>query len=73
METIRCSLGIMAHNEEANIGRLLARVRESRFPWVAIAEVLVITSGCTDRSRCSRQPAPARVRVSPGPAVYGTP
>ena len=50
METIRCSLGIMAHNEEANIGRLLARVRASSFQWVAIAEVLVITSGCTDRT-----------------------
>ncbi|MBP6015984.1 MAG: glycosyltransferase [Candidatus Promineofilum sp.] len=48
METIRCSLGIMAHNEEANIGRLLARVRASSFQRVEIAEILVIASGCTD-------------------------
>ena len=50
METIRCSLGIMAHNEEANIGRLLARIRASNFQRVEIAEILVIASGCTDRT-----------------------
>ncbi|MCA9866588.1 MAG: glycosyltransferase [Anaerolineales bacterium] len=50
METIRCSLGIMAHNEEANIGRLLARVRAASFERVEIAETLVVASGCTDRT-----------------------
>ncbi len=41
-------MGIMAHNEEANIGRLLARVRESRLNDVEIAEIIVVASGCTD-------------------------
>jgi cellulose synthase/poly-beta-1,6-N-acetylglucosamine synthase-like glycosyltransferase len=50
MEPIRCSLGIMAHNEEANIGRLLARLRASRFAWVEVGEVIVVASGCTDRT-----------------------
>ena len=48
MNTISCSLGIMAHNEAANIGRLLARVRESRFERVEVAEIIVVASGCTD-------------------------
>lgn len=38
----------MAHNEEANIGRLLARVRESQFSEVEIVEIIVVASGCTD-------------------------
>jgi cellulose synthase/poly-beta-1,6-N-acetylglucosamine synthase-like glycosyltransferase len=50
MEQIRCSLGIMAHNEEANIGRLLTRVRASKLERVAIAEIIVVASGCTDRT-----------------------
>lgn len=48
MKPLRCSLGIMAHNEEANIGRLLARVRESRLSRVDVAEIIVVASGCTD-------------------------
>jgi cellulose synthase/poly-beta-1,6-N-acetylglucosamine synthase-like glycosyltransferase len=48
MELIRCSLGIMAHNEESNIGRLLARARASRLERVDIAEIIVVASGCTD-------------------------
>lgn len=50
MNPIRCSLGIMAHNEEANIGRLLARVRDSLFQTVEVGEIIVVTSGCTDRT-----------------------
>lgn len=50
MNSIRCSLGIMAHNEEANIGRLLARVRDSQFQVVEVREIIVVTSGCTDRT-----------------------
>lgn len=38
----------MAHNEEANIGRLLARVCESRLDEVEIVEIIVVASGCTD-------------------------
>lgn len=38
----------MAHNEEANIGRLLARVGASRLESVDVAEIIVVASGCTD-------------------------
>lgn len=50
MNSVRCSLGIMAHNEEANIGRLLARVLASRLERVEIVEIIVVASGCTDRT-----------------------
>ena len=45
-----CSVGIMAHNEEANIGRTLRAVLEQQGPSVRIEEVIVIASGCTDRT-----------------------
>ena len=48
MPPINCSLGIMAHNEAANIGRLLARVAASRLERVRVAEIIVVASGCTD-------------------------
>lgn len=43
-------MGIMAHNEEANIGRLLVRVQESRLETVELEEIIVVASGCTDRT-----------------------
>jgi biofilm PGA synthesis N-glycosyltransferase PgaC len=45
---IRCSVGITAHNEEANIGELLAAMRNQRLHNVQISEVIVVASGCTD-------------------------
>lgn len=45
---IRCSVGITAHNEEANIGRLLEAMLEQRLDQVEIAEIIVVASGCTD-------------------------
>ncbi len=45
-----CSVGIMAHNEEANIGRTIRAVLQQQGPSVHIKEVLVIASGCTDRT-----------------------
>jgi poly-beta-1,6-N-acetyl-D-glucosamine synthase len=47
---IRCSLGITAHDEEANIGRLLEAVASQRTSSVVVTEVVVIASGCTDRT-----------------------
>lgn len=38
----------MAFNEEANIGRLLTRLRAQKLKKVAIAEIIVVVSGCTD-------------------------
>lgn len=47
---IRCSVGITAYNEEANIGRLLQAVIDQRLYEVEISEIIVVASGCTDRT-----------------------
>jgi biofilm PGA synthesis N-glycosyltransferase PgaC len=49
-ECIKCSVGIMAHNEEANIGRAIRAILEQQAPSLHIAEVIVVASGCTDRT-----------------------
>ncbi len=49
-EYVRCSVGIMAHNEEANIGRAIRAVLEQQSLSVHIEEVIVVASGCTDRT-----------------------
>jgi poly-beta-1,6-N-acetyl-D-glucosamine synthase len=45
---IRCSMGIMAHNEASNIGKLLESITSQRLSAVALTEIIVIASGCTD-------------------------
>jgi biofilm PGA synthesis N-glycosyltransferase PgaC len=50
MDLIRCSFGVMAHDEEANIGQLLQRLLEQKLTTVTIAEIIVVASGCTDRT-----------------------
>jgi len=47
---IACSLGIMAHNEERNVSRLLNAVVSQRMSRVVVSEILVIASGCTDNT-----------------------
>jgi cellulose synthase/poly-beta-1,6-N-acetylglucosamine synthase-like glycosyltransferase len=47
---IHCSVGITAHNEEANIGQLLDAMRNQRLHQVEISEIIVVASGCTDRT-----------------------
>jgi Glycosyl transferase family 2 len=47
-EYIGCSIGIMAHNEEANIGRTIRAVLGQQGPSFLIEEVIVVASGCTD-------------------------
>jgi len=49
-EFIACSIGIMAYNEEANLARTLQSVLEQTGPTVRIEEVIVVASGCTDRT-----------------------
>jgi len=49
-EYIGCSIGIMAYNEEANIGHTLCAMLEQDGPAVRIEEVIVVASGCTDRT-----------------------
>ena len=40
----------MAYNEEANIGRLLRSLLRQRFTHCYLREILVVASGCTDRT-----------------------
>lgn len=47
---INCSIGIMAYNEEANIGRLLEALLAQETNTVHIGEIVVVASGCTDRT-----------------------
>src|SRR5436309_10864840 len=49
-EYINCSVGIMAYNEEANIGRTIRSVLEQQGLSTRIMEVIVVASGCTDRT-----------------------
>jgi biofilm PGA synthesis N-glycosyltransferase PgaC len=49
-DTIKCSVGITAYNEEANIGRLLQAMIDQRLTEVEITEIIVVASGCTDRT-----------------------
>ncbi len=49
-ETIKCSVGITAHNEEANIAQILQGMLEQRLHQVEITEIIVVASGCTDRT-----------------------
>ena len=48
--SIACSIGIMAYNEEANIGRLLEALVSQRTAKVTLSEIVVVASGCTDRT-----------------------
>lgn len=48
--TIRCSVGITAYNEEANIAKLLAAMLTQELNKVEITEIIVVASGCTDRT-----------------------
>ena len=48
--TVTCSIGVMAYNEEANIGRLLERLQRQQLDTVSIGEIIVVASGCTDRT-----------------------
>src|SRR5579885_2398654 len=47
---IGCSVGIMAYNEEANIERTLRAILRQEGSSMYIEEVLVVASGCTDRT-----------------------
>jgi len=49
-ETIKCSVGITAHNEEANIAQILEAMLNQRLHMAEIAEIIVVASGCTDHT-----------------------
>jgi biofilm PGA synthesis N-glycosyltransferase PgaC len=45
-----CSVGVMAYNEEANIASAIATILGQRLTSSRIAEVIVVASGCEDRT-----------------------
>src|SRR5438477_2571364 len=47
---IHCTIGVTAHNEEQNIARLLTSLLTQDLIHVAIDGVVVVASGCTDRT-----------------------
>lgn len=47
---LRCSVGVTAYNEEANIGPLLDALLNQHLHDVEITEIIVIASGCTDNT-----------------------
>lgn len=47
---INCSMGIMAYNEENNIGQLLDTLVSQRLKRVCLTEIVVVASGCTDNT-----------------------
>ena len=49
MKEITIGIGIAAHNEEANIGRLLENLSNQPLEdFLILEEIIVVTSGCTD-------------------------
>lgn len=50
MPTLGCSVGIMAYNEEANIAKAVEAILTQRLAWGEIAELVIVASGCTDRT-----------------------
>ncbi|MBN1641080.1 MAG: glycosyltransferase [Anaerolineae bacterium] len=65
-EPLRCSIGVMAYNEERNIGNLLQALCAQQLDTVAIGEVVVVASGCTDNTECVVQDemaCDARIRL----------
>jgi cellulose synthase/poly-beta-1,6-N-acetylglucosamine synthase-like glycosyltransferase len=50
MDTVPFSMGITAHNEEANIGSLLEAVLQQEFNAAILTEIIVVISGCTDNT-----------------------
>ncbi|HIE38058.1 MAG TPA: glycosyltransferase [Anaerolineales bacterium] len=66
MKRISCCVAVMAYNEEANIGKMLKALCQQRLTHVQIAEIIVVASGCVDRTEgivrqfCRRD---ARVRL----------
>lgn len=47
---VHCCVALMAYNEEGNIGRLLEALCAQRLDRVAIDEIVVVASGCIDRT-----------------------
>lgn len=49
-EKISYSVGVMAYNEEANIERTLRALLQQKSEYTHLSEIIVVASGCTDRT-----------------------
>ena len=47
---IECTIGIMAFNEEKNIGKLIDALLRQKLKEVEIKKIVVVASGCTDQT-----------------------
>jgi biofilm PGA synthesis N-glycosyltransferase PgaC len=47
---LKCCVATMAYNEEVNIGQMMKAVLAQQLEQVEISEILVVASGCTDRT-----------------------
>ena len=45
-----CCVGVMAYNEERNIGHLLEALRRQEVSCCRVDQIIVVASGCTDRT-----------------------
>ena len=50
MNVLTASVGVMAYNEEQNIGKLLAALKGQSLENVEIRQIIVVSSGSTDRT-----------------------
>src|SRR6202011_1537934 len=70
-EPMRVSVAVPAYNEERNIGLLIDSLRSQKTRRAEIAEIVVVASGCTDRTaeivreRQKRRGTPVRLIVEP--------
>ena len=68
---MRVSIAVPAYNEERNIGQLLDSLRAQRTKRAKIVEIVVVASGCTDRTaaivreRAARPGVPVRLIEEP--------
>ena len=49
-DKIHCSVGVMAYNEEKNIAAVLAGLLNQRLKHVVVDEIIVVSSGSTDKT-----------------------
>jgi len=73
-EEIRCSVGVMAHNEVRNVGRLLDVLLEQADAGSGIREIIVVASGCTDGTESEverRAERDSRIRLISEPERRG--
>ncbi len=46
----QCCIGVMAYNEEGNIGKLLDALTRQKITCCQLRKIVVVASGCTDRT-----------------------